>query len=782
MAKDHPPSSEADPEVISLSPPLPSVRYHDLDALRAFAMLLGILLHAVLSFNQTPIWPAQDNFQDAKFQIVNNSIHGFRMQLFFLVSGFFASMMWLKRGTAGLIWHRFKRILLPLVVFSLFIIPALTHMPKLAERKKEAISEQSESKSRKGRSTLSIWDAAKEGDLVRVKELVAAGARINRPKPGLIRATPLHNASATGKTKLISFLINSGARVDAVDNTGATPLHWAALMGQSESTRLLLEAGASPNVQDEDGETPLQSAKTSQELTQMAIWVLKMPLKIDSVMAGRNEVGALLRGEPVSLWTKLGSFLKRNYLSEFFGSKIVLHHLWFLYDLFLLCVGFALLLGLFRVLGRTVRAIARKCMSRINAGRRWKDWRRLLNVAGAISAATFALLLILETYRSQEEMGTTEFGPQTAVFLNVEALPVVQVVSDDLIRTLRTKGLTDKAVSALRAAGISENAIENARSASSGTGGRLTREAAERLGSSSSLSLHLRKLWSHLQGLPPHLRKEEDRTWRSTPQYLAENALISRIPLENIAFPPRPAWWKLWHYSLYFLVGAILFRFRRALNLLRFIWPVLFIIALITFALSFAETRKSAPDFINSLAAFLSPLGSVIDNLVDWLNGGEDDSAMRREWKISSAGFLLTTYSWLMIFGFIGFFKMICSKPQKWIRFISNSSYWLYLVHMPLVDLLQIWVSDWGAGSEFWTKDNQWILITLKLSFVTVTSTALLLGSYFLVQYTPISTLLNGRRKWLFAYKSSPASPSKSECNKEQKGFDGDPTSRTDTN
>ena len=782
MAKDHPPSSEADSEDIPLSPPLPSVRYHDLDALRAFAMLLGILLHAVLSFNQTPIWPAQDNFQDAKFQTVNNSIHGFRMQLFFLVSGFFACMMWLKRGTAGLIWHRFKRIFLPLIVFSLFIIPALTHMPKLAERKKEAITEQAESKPRKGRSTLSIWDAAKEGDVVRVKELVAAGARINRPKPGLIRATPLHNASATGKTKIISFLIDSGARVDAVDSTGATPLHWAALMGQSESTRLLLEAGASPNVQDEDGETPLQSAKTSQELTQMAIWVLKMPLKIDSVMAGREEVESLLRGEPVSLWTNLGSFLKRNFLSEFFGSKIVLHHLWFLYDLFLLCVGFALLLGLFRVLGRTARAIARKCMSRIDTGRRWKRWRRLLHGAGAIGAATFALLLILETYRSQEEMGTTEFGPQTAVFLNVEALPVVQVVSDDLIRTLRTKGLTDEALSALRAAGISESAIENARSASSGTGGRLTREAAEQLGSSSSLGVHTRKLWSHLGGLPSHLRKEENTTWRSVPQYLSDNTLISRIPLENIAFPPRPAWWKLWHYSIYFLVGAILFRFRRALNILRFIWPLLFALALMTFALALAETRKSAPEVINWLAAFLSPLGGLVGNFVDWFNGVDGESAKERGWKLTNTSFLLTTYSWLMILAFIGFFKLICSKPRKWIRFISNSSYWLYLVHMPLVDVLQIWVSDWGAGSDFWTKDNQWILISLKLSFVTVTSTALLLGSYFLIQYTPISTLLNGRRKRLFAYKSSSASPTKSECNKEQKGFDGAPTSRTDTN
>ncbi|HBM77768.1 MAG TPA: hypothetical protein DD438_06625, partial [Verrucomicrobiales bacterium] len=157
MAKDLSPNTEADSETLSLCPPLPPTRYHDLDALRAFAMLLGILLHAVLSFNQTPIWPAQDKFQDADFQIINNSIHGFRMQLFFLVSGFFACMMWLKRGTLGLIWHRFKRILLPLFVFSLFIIPALTHMPKLAERKKEAALE----------STASIWDAAKEGDLDR---------------------------------------------------------------------------------------------------------------------------------------------------------------------------------------------------------------------------------------------------------------------------------------------------------------------------------------------------------------------------------------------------------------------------------------------------------------------------------------------------------------------------------------------------------------------------------------------------------------------------------------
>ena len=102
-----------------------------------------------------------------------------------------------------------------------------------------------------------------------------------------------------------------------------------------------------------------------------------------------------------------------------------------------------------------------------------------------------------------------------------------------------------------------------------------------------------------------------------------------------------------------------------------------------------------------------------------------------------------------MILGFIGLFKLLCSKPRRWIRFVSNSSYWLYLAHMPLVDVLQIWVSDWGVGSEHWDDENKWILISLKLGFVCLTSTAILLGSYFLIQYTWISTLLNGRRKAL---------------------------------
>ena len=108
-------------------------RYHDLDALRAFAMLLGIVLHGMLSFIGFPIWPAQDVNQSELYGIPLMFIHGFRMSLFFFVSGFFTMMMWQKRGTGGLLIHRFKRIVLPFFVFGLLLIPMLNNMKAFAD-------------------------------------------------------------------------------------------------------------------------------------------------------------------------------------------------------------------------------------------------------------------------------------------------------------------------------------------------------------------------------------------------------------------------------------------------------------------------------------------------------------------------------------------------------------------------------------------------------------------------------------------------------------------------
>ena len=60
-------------------------RRHDLDALRAFAMYLGVFHHAAHSF-VNPSWVIRDSQPIPWLGIFSSSgVHGFRMELFFLV-------------------------------------------------------------------------------------------------------------------------------------------------------------------------------------------------------------------------------------------------------------------------------------------------------------------------------------------------------------------------------------------------------------------------------------------------------------------------------------------------------------------------------------------------------------------------------------------------------------------------------------------------------------------------------------------------------------------------
>ena len=99
-------------------------RRHDLDALRAIAMLLGIVLHAALSFSSIP-WTVKDSQQSGFYDVLFGSIHGFRMPLFFMLSGFFTAMLWRRRGLGGLIMQRLKRIAFPLFLGCLTIVPSM---------------------------------------------------------------------------------------------------------------------------------------------------------------------------------------------------------------------------------------------------------------------------------------------------------------------------------------------------------------------------------------------------------------------------------------------------------------------------------------------------------------------------------------------------------------------------------------------------------------------------------------------------------------------------------
>ncbi|RKR03056.1 acyltransferase family protein [Maricaulis maris] len=105
----------------------PSPRIHALDAVRALALFLGVVLHASMSFIPgIPIWIVQDSQATAGFSLGFFVPHIFRMVLFFMIAGYFAHMALGRRGILGLALDRAKRIALPLAalwmpIFALIV-------------------------------------------------------------------------------------------------------------------------------------------------------------------------------------------------------------------------------------------------------------------------------------------------------------------------------------------------------------------------------------------------------------------------------------------------------------------------------------------------------------------------------------------------------------------------------------------------------------------------------------------------------------------------------------
>ncbi|MEC8919877.1 MAG: acyltransferase family protein, partial [Actinomycetota bacterium] len=165
----------------------PTRRWHDLDALRGFAMLLGIGLHASLAFFPS-FWPVQDKNASigGPFDEFLIAVHGFRMPLFFLLSGFFTAMLWRRRGIVALVSHRVRRIVLPLALGLVTIVPAVDWV---SERGMEAGSENwAIGAAEKG----DIWLPILLGQADAVPVAVANGANVD--VRGDDKATPLHLA------------------------------------------------------------------------------------------------------------------------------------------------------------------------------------------------------------------------------------------------------------------------------------------------------------------------------------------------------------------------------------------------------------------------------------------------------------------------------------------------------------------------------------------------------------------------------------------------------------
>ncbi|MBU1538966.1 MAG: acyltransferase family protein [Alphaproteobacteria bacterium] len=110
---------------MSSSETRPSDRLHGLDALRGTALLLGVVLHAAMSYFPVTIWIVPDTDNSPVAGVIFFAIHLFRMTTFFLIAGLFAHMMLGRRGTLGFIKDRLMRIAGPLAVFWTPVLAAI---------------------------------------------------------------------------------------------------------------------------------------------------------------------------------------------------------------------------------------------------------------------------------------------------------------------------------------------------------------------------------------------------------------------------------------------------------------------------------------------------------------------------------------------------------------------------------------------------------------------------------------------------------------------------------
>lgn len=98
----------------------PTDRLHALDAVRAFALICGVVLHATMAYlpGLPPfiVSPTDEPAKSPALALVFFVIHVFRMTTFFVIAGFFARQMLHAKGLGGFLKNRLLRITVPLVV------------------------------------------------------------------------------------------------------------------------------------------------------------------------------------------------------------------------------------------------------------------------------------------------------------------------------------------------------------------------------------------------------------------------------------------------------------------------------------------------------------------------------------------------------------------------------------------------------------------------------------------------------------------------------------------
>ncbi len=688
-----------------------SERRHDLDALRAVAMLLGIALHAGLSFI-TFGWVVQDSKTHWAFDLAFAAIHGFRMPVFFVMSGFFTAMLWRRRGLRSLLWHRVRRIALPLALCMVTVIPAMNWAIGFAftSGAKGPAERHADADPRE-----SIWAAARAGDVDAIKAHLDAGADVNERDPKL-NMPPLMLAAISDHPEAVDVLVRSGADIEAQDDKGSTALLIAAFFGRAGSVERLVAAGADVNARNDDGSTPRDMLSVDWGTTLLIASLVGVDVDQQETTDGRSKVAEMIGGtvavRDLDIWVaaRVGDVrvIKEN-LDK--GADV---------DAGDPQTGVPPL-ALATLFGHP-EAVDALIQSGADVNGRDRLGSTALHGAAFLGHVRSAGLLLdagadPDTRNSDGATPRDSLSVDWGTTLFIAGLLGIQPEQQQVEEGREKVSALFDAVPTDGAAKVGPNRGDK-RDALAGLIGWLMHV---------SVFHHLWFLW-HLCWLvlafAIYATLADRFGWRGLPVWATLSAArwLWVLPLTVV-----PQWFMegfgpdtsagilpmprvLGYYAIFFFYGVFYYDSDDEEGRGGKWWPVTVPMALFAVAPTIWTLEGDLRDAIDA------PVGLMALHL--------------------GATTLKVVYTWWMTFGLMGMFRALMKRESKATRYVSDSSYWLYIAHLPLIILAQAWVRYWPLPA------------LVKFSAICVVVTGVLLLVYQVgIRYTIVGTMLNGPRQ-----------------------------------
>jgi NAD(P)-dependent dehydrogenase (short-subunit alcohol dehydrogenase family) len=150
-------------------------------------------------------------------------------------------------------------------------------------------------------ATVSLHQAAIEGDLEAVRQQIEAGADLNEREPSG-GSSPLTTAAVFGQTEVAKALIEAGADVDQRNNDGSTALLSAAFLCRTEIVAALLAAGADKSITNIAGSTaldvvtvPFETIRPTYDFIGTILAPLGLELDYERIRRTRPQIAEMLR-------------------------------------------------------------------------------------------------------------------------------------------------------------------------------------------------------------------------------------------------------------------------------------------------------------------------------------------------------------------------------------------------------------------------------------------------------------------------------------------------------